>query len=101
MIEYTVRVYENGTRFWLLDDDYHREDGPAIVWADGYTAWFLNGDLHREDGPAIEGANGACSWYLRGEPVTQEEHRRRTQPVKELTVAEVEQLLGYSVKIVK
>jgi len=33
--------------------------------------------------------------------MSQEEHRRKTQPAKELTVAEVEQLLGYSVKIVK
>ena len=28
MIEYTVRVYDNGCKEWLLDGKYHRVDGP-------------------------------------------------------------------------
>ena len=36
----------------------HREDGPAIEYANGNKHWYLNGKLHREDGPAIENANG-------------------------------------------
>ena len=31
-----------------------------------YTAWFLNNLLHREDGPAIEWADGSREWYWRG-----------------------------------
>ena len=30
MIEYTVKVYDNGTKYWYLNDKYHREDGPAL-----------------------------------------------------------------------
>lgn len=66
-----------------------------------HTAWKLNDKLHREDGPAIECANGDRSWYLNGEKMTEEEHRAQTQPAVELTVAEIEKLIGKRVKIIK
>ena len=43
MIEYKVKVYENGAKYWYLNDQRHREDGPAIEWANGTKKWFLNG----------------------------------------------------------
>ena len=58
MIEYTVKVYDNGTKKWYLNGQLHRTDGPAIEWADGSKFWYLNGKRHREDGPAIEYARG-------------------------------------------
>ena len=58
MIEYTVKVWDNGDKFWYLNGKLHREDGPAVECANGDKSWFLNGKLHREDGPAIERANG-------------------------------------------
>jgi hypothetical protein len=75
MIKYEVRVHENGSR-----------------------EWYLNGQRHREDGPAIETAHGICKWFLNGEQVTEQEVMKRA---KELTVAEIERLLGHKVKIVK
>ena len=98
MIEYTVRVFENGDREWYLNDELHREDGAAVECADGTRFWYLHGKLHREDGPAVEQSNGARSWFLNGKQVTEQEVMK---PMKELTVAEIEQLLGYKVKIVK
>ena len=124
MIEYTVKVYENGSKEWYLNGKRHREDGPAIEWASGRKAWFLNGELHRGDGPAIQWADGTKSWFLNdklhredgpaiewddgdnewflnGEKFTEEEWKKRVSPVKELTVEEISRLLGYEVKIVK
>ena len=124
MIKYTVKVYSSGNKFWFLNGDWHREDGPAVEWADNSKQWFLNGKCHREDGPAIEWAdgskqwflNGKCHredgpaieladggkfWYLNGKEYTEQEYLAKTNPVKELTVAEIEKLLGYSVKVVK
>jgi hypothetical protein len=98
MIEYTVSVYEDGDRFWLLNGKRHRTDGPAIECADGTRFWYLHGKLHREDGPAIEYPNGDCFWYLNDVKVTEE---AVMNPAKELTVAGIEQLLGHKVKIVK
>jgi len=46
----------------------HREDGPAIIWANGDKEWYINDKLHREDGPAIESANGDKKWFLNGKP---------------------------------
>jgi antitoxin component YwqK of YwqJK toxin-antitoxin module len=101
MIEYTVEVYEDGSKDWYLNGKLHREDGPAIECADDTKYWFLYGKLHREDGPAIEYANGTKSWYLNGKLLTREEYQSATNPAKELTVAEIEKLLGHRVKIVK
>ena len=81
MIEYTVKVYNDR------------------------TIWFLNDELHREDGPAIEYTNGDEDYYLNGKYYTEENYhkeiQKRLNPVKELTVAEISEILGYDVKIVK
>ena len=74
MIEYIVKVYENRTE------------------------WFLNGKRHRTDGPAAEWADGSKWWWLNGEQVTEADVMK---PTKELTVAEIEKLLGHGVKVIK
>lgn len=67
MKEYIVKIHDDGSKLWYLNDNSHREDGPAVEWADGSNEWWLNGKLHRTDGPAIEYANGSKSWYLNGQ----------------------------------
>ena len=124
MIEYTVNVYPTGAKYWYLNDELHREDGPAVECANGSKFWYLNGKIHREDGPAIEYASGAKYWVLNGKPhredgpaveyasgakfwylngkeVTEEEHKRMTSPVVEMTVAEISKALGKQVKVVE
>ena len=101
MVEYTVKVYNDGTKTWYLNGKRHREDGPACEWGDGAKWWYLKGKLHREDGPAceytdgtkywylkgkrhredgpaIEGANGSKEWYLNGKFMTEQEHKKAT-----------------------
>ncbi len=69
-IEYTVKVYMDITGWylnrWYLNNKLHRENGPAIEYADGSREWWLNGELHRKDGPAIEDRNGYKAWFLNG-----------------------------------
>jgi len=77
MIEYKVKVCNNKNKFWYLNGKFHREDGPAVEYANGDKWWYLNGKRHREDGPAIEHANGNKSWYLNGEQLTEEEFIKR------------------------
>jgi len=62
VIEYTVKVDDNGTRYWWLNGKYHREDGPAIEHNNGSRYWYLNGKNHREEGPAFEHSDGRRSW---------------------------------------
>ena len=101
MIEYTVRVHPNGDKYWLLNDQIHREDGPAVEYANGFKSWHLNGKRHREDGPAVEYASGDKYWYLKGKKVTEKEHKRLTSPTVEMTVAEISKALGKKVKVVE
>ena len=79
----------------------HRENGPAVEYATGDKRWYQNGDLHRTDGPAIEYASGTKRWYINGDHLTEAKFLAATQPVVEMTVADVEKLLGKRVKIIK
>lgn len=99
--EYTVKVYADGAKYWYLNGKLHREDGPAIEYADGSKQWYQNVELHREDGPACEYADGTKYWFLNGKEYTEAEFKKKMNPAKELTVADIERLLGYPVKIVK
>ena len=40
-----VKVNLHGTKEWYLNGKLHREDGPAIEYADGGKEWYLNGKL--------------------------------------------------------
>ena len=65
--KYEVKVYDDGERSWFnKEGQFHREDGPAIEYADGGKHWYINGQRHREDGPAVENANGTKYWFLNG-----------------------------------
>jgi hypothetical protein len=98
MIEYTVRVYYDGTKYWYLNGKIHREDGPAIEGASGYKVWYLKGELHREDGPAIEWASGGKSWYLLGNLLTEKEFNNRMNKPCSGKVVEIE---GVKYKLVE
>ena len=58
--------WANGAKEWYRDGKLHRDDGPAHEWADGTKEWYRDGKHHRDDGPAIEWANGAKAWYRDG-----------------------------------
>jgi hypothetical protein len=62
--EPTLTINSNGTKFWFLNGNRHRVDGPAIEFIDGTKFWYIHGNSHREDGPADEYANGDKIWYL-------------------------------------
>jgi hypothetical protein len=65
-LKYNVVISCTGTERWYLNDELHREDGPAVIYANGTQLWFRNGQLHREDGPAIIWADGSREWFRNG-----------------------------------
>ena len=77
--------WADGDKFWCINGQFHREDGPAIEYASGTKQWWINDQLHREDGPAIEYANGDKLWWINGEKLTEEEFNKRTQSIKLMT----------------
>jgi len=80
MKTYTVKIHDNGTKYWYLNNKLHRTDGPAVEFADGTKEWYLNGKRHRTDGPAVELANGIKEWYLNDKHLTESQWRKAVQP---------------------
>ena len=76
-----IKIDENGSKFYFKDKAMTKR--------------------HREDGAAIECTDGDKFWYLNGKKYTQAEFNAKIAPVKELTVADIERMLGHRVKIVK
>jgi len=72
--------YASGTKFWCLDGKLHRVDGPAVEWASGSKEWWLNGKRHRVDGPACEYADGGKHWYLDGKELTHSQWKQAVKP---------------------
>ena len=74
MKTYTVKIDDNGTK-----------------------RWYSNGKLHREDGPAIEYANGSKSWYINGKCVTEQDVLNLSQTLEiegvKYTVAQIKAAL--------
>jgi len=105
----TIRHRENGPAIeradghkeWWQNGQRHRTDGPATEWWDGDKSWCQNGQRHRTDGPAIVRNDGSMEWYINDEELTETEFLAATQPAVEMTVADVEKLLGKRVKIIK
>ena len=102
--KYYVTVDDLGNTRWYKDAKckvLHREVGPAVEYETDGEFWYQNGDLHRTDGPAIEYASGTKRWYINGDHLTEAKFLAATQPVVEMTVADVEKLVGKRVKIIK
>jgi hypothetical protein len=70
-----------GGKWWYLNGQLHRENGPAIEYSYGVKEWHINGQLHREDGPAIEGNNNKY-WYINGKQYTEPEHKHEIRSIK-------------------
>ena len=63
--------YHGGSIEYYLNGEFHREDGPAIIWDDGTIQYYLNGKCHREDGPAAIQPDGSIFYYLNDKNITE------------------------------
>ena len=83
--EYDVNVYEDGDEYWYKRDTMcrHRLNGPAVI--DGRGAEYFIDDMAYSE------------WAYKAKIA---EMKTPPKP-KELTVKQIEELLGYTIKIVK
>jgi hypothetical protein len=112
-------IHSDGAQFWYKNGKLHRDNGPAVIYANGTLRWYFNGELHREDDkptvvtpkvmywcidgklhrdngePAVIHADGTEEYWIDGV------QQPNPVKVKELTVGDIEEILGYRVKIVK
>ena len=73
--------WADGTKLWYQNGLLHCTDGPAIEWSDGTKSWYQSDKLHRIDGAAIEYPDGDKSWYINGEGLTEDEFNQRVKNV--------------------
>ena len=66
------QVFFDGSRRWMVDGQYHRLDGPAVIYPNGYQVGYQNGKRHRIDGPALIEADGTHAWHIDGVQITNE-----------------------------
>jgi hypothetical protein len=64
-------IYKDGTMIWLVNNKYHRENGPAIVRVNGSKEYWINGNMHRTDGPAFFGQFYRTKWYVNNIDITE------------------------------
>ena len=51
-LKYRVEVDEDGSRrYYSSAELLHRDDGPAVEFANGHKEWYQNGQRHRTDRP--------------------------------------------------
>jgi len=60
---YLIRLHFLIPYRWLSLGKFHRENSPAIIYADGTKRWYKNGKLHRTNGPAIIHSNGIKEFW--------------------------------------
>ena len=62
-----------GSKYWRLNGEFHRTDGPAVEKPDSSKSWCINGKLHRTDGPALEYSDGRKFWYINDKEYSEED----------------------------
>jgi hypothetical protein len=88
----------NGAKKWRLNDEFHREDGPAVEYSDGSRLWYIKGKLHREDGPAAEYEDCYKAWWVNDRLLSKEEFIKKAKNKKFIT-AEIESLKSYGIEV--
>ena len=83
-MEYTIKKELNSTR-WLVKGQFHREDGPAIVYDSGTKSWWRHDKLHRIDGPAFECEHGNHLWSINGTRYTEAEFNQQVAKLAKIT----------------
>ena len=79
-LKYRVEVDEAGTRWYYnAADQLHRDEGPAIEYANGGKRWYQNDQYHRIDGPAVVDFNGHMEWHINGVRLSEAEFNQRVK----------------------
>ena len=63
-MKFSIKIDNSNTIRYYLNNLLHRDNGPAVEFAEGDKWWYKNGLLHRTDGPAVEYPIELKFWYL-------------------------------------
>jgi hypothetical protein len=74
-------IDQDGSEWHWFNDSLHREDGPAVMYANGDFAWYKHGKRHRLDGPAMY-YNKCASWCVEGKKIDVKNQKEFEQYLK-------------------
>lgn len=69
-----LTLYADGSKYWRCNQQYHRDNGPAIISIGSHQSWLRHGMPYRLDGPARIWDNGKKEWWFNSNPVSEYEH---------------------------
>ena len=77
-------TYADGAEFWYQDNVLHRVGGPAAIYADGVQVWLCNGEKHNPDGYAYINPNsGENQYWIHGKILSEKEFFNVTHPAQQ------------------
>ena len=62
---------KNGIEIDSKGNETHWKNGDIIMakYYDGFQSWWLNNERHREDGPALIYSDGTKFWFYHGKEI--------------------------------
>ena len=60
---------------WYKENFSTKENGFTVIYRYKTIFWLLNGQFHCDDGPAIQRKDGNDEWWLYGKKVTEDEFK--------------------------
>lgn len=79
-----AKIDGNGI-YYIIHGNLHRDNGkPAIIFRNGDRAFLVNNDYHRLDGPAIESKTLPSSYYLFGFCLSEKRYWAAVKELKRL-----------------
>ena len=76
-------IWADGGMEWWQNGQRHCIGGPAVELSDGHREWWQNDQRHRIDGPAIVCKSGHTEWWLNGTPYTKQDHHKQLRILKQ------------------
>lgn len=92
---------KNGAWKFFKEGKLHRDGAePAVFTKEGVYKYYVDGKLHNTEGPAIAYPDGTYEFWIEGKQLSEREFIRATEPVVEMTLRDVENLIGHKVRLV-
>lgn len=81
-------IISSGSNQWWNHGEKHRENLPAVNFADGTREWWYHGLRHRNEGPAVENPDGKNQWWLYGKKMSEQKFLKNNS--KKPSISEIQ-----------
>lgn len=76
-------ITDIGSKWWWYNGQFHRVNGPAIVWYDGYQSHYYNIPKVPASSQIVKRGNRICEFWLNDRRVSEYEHMMLTGAIRD------------------